>query len=37
MEIRRFRLGDQAALFRVYFAAIHEVASRNYSPEQVEA
>lgn len=37
MEIRRFRLGDEAALFRVYFTAIHEVASRNYSPEQVEA
>jgi transposase len=28
MEIRRFRLGDKAALFRVYFSAIHEVASR---------
>jgi putative acetyltransferase len=37
MEIRRFRLGDEAALFRVYFTAIHGVASRDYSPEQVEA
>ena len=37
MEIRRFRPGDEAALFNVYFTAIHEVASRNYSPEQVEA
>src|SRR5436190_9871969 len=37
MKIRRFRLGDEAALFRVYFTAIHEVASRDYSPEQVEA
>jgi putative acetyltransferase len=37
MEIRRFRLGDEAALFRVYFTAIHAVASRDYSPEQVEA
>ena len=37
MEIRRFRLGDEAALFRVYFTAIHEVASRDYSPEQVAA
>lgn len=37
MEIRRFRLGDEAALFRVYFTAIHRVASRDYSIEQVEA
>ena len=37
MEIRRFRLGDEAALFRVYFTAIHGVASRDYSPEQIEA
>jgi len=37
MKIRRFRLGDEAALFRVYFTAIHEVASRDYSPEQIEA
>ena len=37
MEIRRFRLGDEAALFRVYFTAIHGVASRGYSPEQIEA
>ncbi|MDM0019390.1 GNAT family N-acetyltransferase [Variovorax saccharolyticus] len=37
MEIRRFRPGDEAALFRVYFTAIHEIASRDYAPEQVEA
>ncbi|MDM0046727.1 GNAT family N-acetyltransferase [Variovorax dokdonensis] len=37
MEIRRFRLGDEAALFHVYFTAIHEIASLNYSAEQVEA
>ena len=37
MEIRRFRLGDEAALFRVYFTAIHGVASRGYSPEKIEA
>lgn len=37
MEIRRFRPGDEAALFNVYFTAIHGVASRDYSPEQVEA
>lgn len=37
METRRFRLGDESALFRVYFTAIHEVASRDYSREQVAA
>ncbi|MDM0069661.1 GNAT family N-acetyltransferase [Variovorax sp. J31P207] len=37
MEIRRFRLGDEAALFRVYFTAIHEIASGDYSPEQLDA
>ena len=37
MEIRRFRPGDEAALFRVYFTAIHRVASRDYSSQQVEA
>lgn len=37
MEIRRFRLGDEAALFRVYFTAIHEIASSDYSPEQLDA
>lgn len=37
MEIRRFKLGDEAALFRVFFTSIHEVASKDYSPEQIEA
>jgi len=37
MEIRRFKPGDETALFRVFFTAIHEVASRDYSHEQVAA
>ncbi|MDM0012173.1 GNAT family N-acetyltransferase [Variovorax sp. J22P168] len=37
MRIRRFRTGDEAALFRVYFTAIHEVACRDYAPEQIDA
>ncbi|GAB3074028.1 GNAT family N-acetyltransferase [Bordetella muralis] len=37
MKIRRFRQGDEAALFRVYFTAIHDVAAGDYSSEQVEA
>lgn len=37
MNIRRFRIGDEAALFRVFFSAVHDTASRDYTPEQVEA
>lgn len=37
MEIRRFRIGDEAALLHVYFTAIHGVASRDYTREQIEA
>ena len=37
MEIRQFRHGDEAALFHVYFTAIHEIACRNYTPEQIDA
>ena len=37
MNIRKFQPGDEAALFRVYFTAIHEVASRDYSRKQIAA
>lgn len=37
MEIRRFRSGDEVALFHVFFTAVHEVAARDYSPEQINA
>ncbi len=37
VEIRRFDCGDEVALFRVHFTAIHDIASRDYSPEQIEA
>ena len=37
MRIRRFRAGDEPALLRVHFTAIHEIASRDYTPEQIEA
>ncbi len=36
MQIRRFQPGDEAALFRVFFSAIHQVAARDYTPAQVE-
>lgn len=37
MNIRRFQVGDEAALFRVYFSAIHHVAAMDYTSEQVQA
>lgn len=37
MKIRRFAYGDEAALFQVYFSAIHETASRDYTQEQIDA
>lgn len=35
--VRRVRQGEEAALFEVYYSAIHLVASRDYSPEQIAA
>jgi putative acetyltransferase len=37
MLIRRFRAGDEPNLFGVFFSAVHDVASRDYSPEQLDA
>lgn len=37
MQIRRFRLGDEPALFGVFFSAIHEIASRDYTQAQINA
>jgi putative acetyltransferase len=37
MLIRRFREGDEPALFRVFSSSIRTIASRDYTPEQVEA
>jgi len=35
--IRRYRPGEEAALFEIYYSAIHLLASRDYSPEQIQA
>jgi len=35
--IRRCRPGEEAALFEIYYSAIHLLASRDYSPEQIQA
>ncbi|MDB6062001.1 MAG: family N-acetyltransferase [Verrucomicrobiaceae bacterium] len=37
MLIRRFHLGEDRALFDVYYSAIHRVASRDYTAEQINA
>ena len=37
MRIRRFRPGDESALHSVFHSAIHGVASRDYTPEQIDA
>jgi putative acetyltransferase len=37
MEVRRFKIGDELALFSVFFSAIHGIASRDYTRAQLEA
>ncbi len=37
MHIRPFRPGDEAALYRVYYSAIHQIAVHDYTAEQLEA
>jgi putative acetyltransferase len=37
VHIRRYRQGEEPALFEVFYSAIHLVACRDYTPEQVEA
>jgi putative acetyltransferase len=37
VNLRRFKFGDEPALFRVFHSAVHIVAARHYTPEQVVA
>lgn len=37
MEIRRFKTGDEGALFQVFLSAVHDIASRDYTVAQIEA
>jgi putative acetyltransferase len=37
MVVRDFCDGEEAALRSVFFSSVHELASGNYSPEQLEA
>lgn len=35
--IRDFKTGDEPSLFQVYYSAIHEIAIRDYTQEQIDA
>ena len=37
MRIRRFKPGEEPALFEIYHSAIHLIASRDYTEAQVDA
>lgn len=37
MHIRRFNVGDEPSLWRVYNSAIHRIAALDYTPEQIQA
>ncbi len=37
MHIREFQPGDEAGLHSVFLSAVHEIASRDYTPEQIQA
>ncbi len=37
LSIRPFAPGDEPALHQVYFSAVHETASKDYTPEQINA
>jgi putative acetyltransferase len=37
MHLREFRLGDEPLLREVFYSAIHELAIRNYTQEQIDA
>ena len=37
MRVRRIKPGDEAQLAQIYFSAVREIASRHYTPRQVQA
>ena len=37
MQVRAFQIGDEPALFRVYRSAIHLIASKDYTAQQIQA
>lgn len=37
IDIREFKIGDEASLFNIFLSAVHEIASRDYTAEQIQA
>lgn len=37
IEIREFRRGDEVTLYDIFYSAVHDIASDDYTPEQVNA
>jgi putative acetyltransferase len=37
IHIRRFQPGEEAALFEIFYSAVHRVACRDYTAEQIDA
>lgn len=37
MHVREFQPGDELPLFRIYYSAIHQIARRDYTEEQINA
>ena len=37
VKLREFKTGDELALFEVFYTAIHQVCSKDYTQEQIEA
>ncbi|MGK8175677.1 GNAT family N-acetyltransferase [Aeromonas dhakensis] len=37
VEIREYKAGDEARLFSVFLSAVHDIASRDYTAEQIQA
>lgn len=37
MKIRRYRPGDEAAMFNVFYSSVHQIAAADYTQEQIDA
>src|ERR1043165_8654378 len=37
IDVRRFRMGEEPQLFRIFHSAIHLIAARDYTPEEISA
>jgi putative acetyltransferase len=37
VKVRDFRIGDEPALYAVFYSAVHEIASQHYAPDQIDA